>query len=235
MKTHLFILFFLSSTFNLFSQHRLTDDSFKIAQNSANQGDKNAQFILGMHYLSYSDKGIFQEKARKWLKRSADQGLKEAQYEYAKEIYREKTPKHDRVALEYFEKSARQGHYKSALQAAEMYYFGFGTLKFPNRAFNLFKLCAENGDAKAQYYTALMLFSGEGIEKNRTQAFIWCGKSSNQNFAPAQLLLAKMYMSGSGTSADYNKAAKLTMLAYENGETEAEIFWDSKQLWNYLK
>lgn len=232
-NTLIFLLILTSGT--LLAQHRLLENEFKIAQNSAKQGDKGAQLILGMHYLSLAQTASNKDKGRYWLKKSADQGLKEAQYEFAKEIYRDKKRETDKVALAYFEKSASQGHFPAALEAAQMYYFGFGTLKYPDRAYELFKICAENGKAKAQYYLAKMIYEGEGTEKDMIKAFQWCRKSSNQKYAPAQLLLARMYLNADGTNFDGKKAALLTKSAFESGEEEAQLIWDQKELWKYLE
>ncbi len=228
--------FFLLLVFSLATQaqHRLAGKQLEIAQNSAKQGDKGAQLILGLHYLSLAKTGDYKSKGRYWLRKSADQGLKEAQYEFAKEIYRDKNRETDKIALKYFEKSARQGHYPAALEAAQMYYFGFGTLRYPNKALDLFRICANKGNAKAQYFLAKMHYEGEGTAKNKIIAFKWCSKSSDQGYAPAQLLLAKMYLNADGTNFDGKKAALLTKSAFEKGEEEAQILWDKKELWRYV-
>ncbi|MEQ8520222.1 MAG: tetratricopeptide repeat protein [Cytophagales bacterium] len=229
-------VFFLLIIFShsLLSQHRLVGTQLEITQNRAKQGDKGAQLLLGLHYLSIANTGDYKAKGRYWLQKSADQGLKEGQYEYAKEIYRDKKRETDKIALTYFEKSAKQGHYPAALEAAQMYYFGFGTLRYPNKALDLFRICAEKGNAKAQYFLAKIYYEGEGTEKNKNIAFKWCSKSSDQGYAPAQLLLAKMYLNADGTIFDGKKAAILTKSAFEKGEEEAQILWDNKELWRYV-
>jgi hypothetical protein len=215
------------------AQNRLSGDELQSVLKAANQGDENAQYLAGMHYLSLSKTGNYQKSARKWLKRSADQGKPEAQYEFAKEMFRDRTRESDAIAFKYFEKASRQGHLESAVELAKMYYYGFGTLKYLNKAFDLFSIGANAGNAEAQYFASKMFLDGEGATIDEKQAFQWCKNSSDQNFKPAYLLLARMYYTGIGTPVNKVSAAELTKKAFGSGNPEAEKFWDENKLWKY--
>lgn len=217
----------------LLAQDRLSGAQLQKVLKAANYGDMHAQYLIGMHYLSLSKTGNYQKSARNWLKKSADQGKPEAQYEFAKEMFRDRTRESDAIAFKYFQKASQQGHLAAAVELAKMYYYGFGTLKYLNKAFDLFSIAANAGNAEAQYFAAKMFLDGEGSKIDINQAYQWCKSSSDQNFKPAYLLLAKMLYAGTGTQVNKVKAAELTKKAFESGDPDAEVFWDKNELWNY--
>ena len=70
------------------------------------------------------------------------------------------------AALEWFKKSAEQGHPAAQFQVGLRYYSGGGVPKDPQRAFELYRSAALQGHAKAQFSLGIMYTNGVHIEKD---------------------------------------------------------------------
>ncbi len=115
------------------------------------QGDKNAQFSLGLKY-KIGKEGIPQNniKAYEWYLKSAKQGHKRAQYNLGI-LYStgEGTPKNYKKARKWFLKAAKQNHEKAQYALGELYRLGKGVSENNIKAYTWFYIADKNGNPKA--------------------------------------------------------------------------------------
>ena len=116
----------------------------------AEQGDADAQNILGWMYDS--GKGVLQDykEAVKWYRKSAEQGNAEAQYNLGV-LYRngEGVTQDDKEAVKWYRKAAEQGHAKAQHNLGVMYVKGQGALQDDIYAHMWLNIAASNGHAYA--------------------------------------------------------------------------------------
>jgi len=92
---------------------------------------------------------------------------------------------------------------------------------------------AEKGAPQAQYNLAGMYAKGQGVKVDDGKAVYWYRKAANQGHPRAQYNLGVMYLLGTGVYQSYEDAKPWLQLSYENGIDEAEIIWNSHELWKY--
>jgi uncharacterized protein len=123
------------------------DADFDVCLKKAEEGNKGAQYTLGVMY--YFGKGVPQDykEAVKWYRLAAEQGYAHAQFnlglmysqgEGGAEDYKE--------AVKWFRKAAEQGIPKAQGSLGVMYYFGMGIKKNTNEARKWWRRAAEQGD-----------------------------------------------------------------------------------------
>ena len=106
MRKSLFILA-ISLLFPLFS---CAQESFESLKNKAQNGDLEAQYILGVRY--FDGEGVAQDKKQAlfWWRKAADQGLPEAQYSIGACYYNGNGVGQDKKqAVNWYRKAADQG------------------------------------------------------------------------------------------------------------------------------
>ena len=130
---------------NDFRWHEKAIEFYKIA---AEQGDVNAQYILGDAYKERQD----EEEAFKWYKISAEQGNTKAQYNlgwfYANGIGVEQD---EEEAIKWYKISAGQGNANAQYRLGYSYHWGEGDKQNDEQADQWYKKAAEQGHANAQY------------------------------------------------------------------------------------
>ncbi|MCB1075667.1 MAG: sel1 repeat family protein [Simkania sp.] len=122
--------------------------TFKDTEISALQGDKIAQYNMGVFY-SLGEEGVSQnyDRALKWYLLAADQGVKEAQTNLGI-AYREGrgVPRDYEKAFEYFLLAANQRGKIAQASLGYQYYYGYGIEKNFLEAFKWYTLAAEAGE-----------------------------------------------------------------------------------------
>jgi TPR repeat protein len=140
----------------------------------AAEGDSLAQYELAkifFHRPSEEDK----KEALEWLELAADQGLPEAQYDYAQILLKGEHGLAKDVAesLKWHTKAAKQGHARAQYQLGRWYDQGLPGI-LPQDAFkaSCWVLKAANlGRPVAQYAIAMRYLRGEGVEAvDKTEA-----------------------------------------------------------------
>ena len=186
------------------------DEAFPIIKNEAENGNPEAQYLLGeMYYYGYGTP-MDESKAVEWYNRSAENGCPNAQYQlgYLYENGIEVTEDED-IAREWYAKALKEyqnradkGDAESLYNLAGMYYWGSGITQDRIHAFDLYKLAAEKGNADANYQLGKMYRYGEGVEQNFTKSEEWYRAASEDFQREAELgnlnrqcQLARMYLS----------------------------------------
>jgi len=160
---------------------------------AAQQGDNEAQLRAGIILLGRAVEQSFAENhdaddARNqarlqaeglyWLRRAAEQGNPEAEYELARRLLRD-DPK---AALQWFERAANRDHDKAQFELGEMYRRGNGDPPGVNdlKAAKWYLLAAERGNSSAQAKIGEMFYSGTGTPEDFVKAYIWLNLAAAQ-------------------------------------------------------
>ncbi|MGV6988699.1 tetratricopeptide repeat protein [Testudinibacter sp. P80/BLE/0925] len=141
------------------------DQALNLAKPYAEQGDREAENLLGYLYQEAYNNPV---EAIKWNKRAAAQGHDVAQFNLGLNylnIYDYSS------ARKWFEKSAAQGHIAPPLTSLGLlYYYGDGVDRDYVKAADYFKRAVDRGDARGSYYLALCYLNSHGVKQNLAEA-----------------------------------------------------------------
>jgi len=196
--------------------------ALKILQPLAENGDPEAQKIMGIMY----DYGHGVEKdpqqALQWYIKAADQGNPDVQYHVgAKYFHGEGTNQDYAEAAKWWELAAAGGQVDAQFNLGLMYYRGMVKEKDDVKAGQLFRQAAEQGHGDAEYVLGLLYAFGQGVEKNYATALQWFRKASEQGVARAQFNMGVFYENGYGVDKDLDQARNWYERASAQGLDEA--------------
>ncbi len=197
----------------------------------ANQGDAEAQFILGRMYAKGQGVQRNDKKAVKWYQLVANQGIAEAQvrlgtmYEAGRGV-----PQDYKKAMELYERVAKQGNAEAQAKLGTMYAKGRGVPQNYKKAVEWYRLAADQGNAEAQVSLGVMYEYGQGVPQNYKEAVEWYRLATENVGAPgteafkhiAQTNLGVMYAKGRGVPQNYKEAVKWYRRAADKGFTDAQ-------------
>lgn len=188
----------------------LTGPQIRNLQQRAENGEPEAQFIIG---AAYRDGGPFlaqdDAEALKWFHKAADQGLPKAQTAlgYAHELGRG-VPRNYPEAARWYGEAARQGYAPADYNLGVLYLHGHGVARNESRAFELFSRAAREGVAMAQCALGFLYRDGRGVHRDIKQAFQFQRAAAEKGLAKAQNELGVMYLRGEGVRADRGEAVR---------------------------
>jgi TPR repeat protein len=157
--------------------------SFLTAKEKAEQGDKDAQYQLGLAYKT--GEGVTQDysNALKWFQKAAEQGYAGAQHNMGAMYYNGWGISQDYSKAFYWaSKAAKQGYAGAQYFMGVLYFIGEGLIQdYPN-ALKWFKKAAEQGHTEAQHNIGAMYYNGYGVSKDRNKAVSWLCKAAAQGY-----------------------------------------------------
>jgi len=135
------------------ASNELKQEGIKLLSRAAAPGPAEAQYQLGMHYLT----GNIVEKDQKqgifFYRMAAEQGHVEAQYSLGvRYVLGEGVTKDEYEAHRWFKNAANHGLAKAMHNLALTYLYGMGTEKQPKKADQWFRSAASNGISKSETY-----------------------------------------------------------------------------------
>jgi TPR repeat protein len=143
----------------------------------AGQGNRDAQYLLGL--MNYTGQGIPQnyKRALGWFEKSASQGHADAQYVLGAMYYTGKgTAKDEPRAVGWFRKAAEQGHAEAQYLLGMTYAYRAGGMpKDVVLAYMLWNLSAAGGNANAveQRTQVTKRMTPEQIDEGQTLSSNW--------------------------------------------------------------
>ena len=188
----------------------------------AEQGEAEAQRILGNRH--YNGQGVPQDykEAAKWYRKAAEQGDAEAQCRLGRMYQNGKGVSQDyKEAAKWYHKAAEQGNVKAQISLAIAYRNGDGVPQDHKKALYWFTKAAEQGNASGQWMLGSMYEFVQDISQDYKKAAKWYRKSAEQGNASGQYLLGSMYYTGQGVPQDYIRAYAWFNLAASQGNTDA--------------
>ena len=196
------------------------DKLIKRAQN----GDVDAQCVLGDYYLLYGAKvKQYYQEAVKWYQIAASKGDARAQnnlgtcYEYGNGIEKDLEE-----AVKWYIKAAEQGIVDAQYNIASCYAYGTGVELDINAAIKWYQKAAEQGDAKAQCRLGECYVNGTGVEPDINEAMKWYSKAAEQGEIIAQYNLGVCYTIENEGGQNKEEAVKWFQKAADNGNVFAQ-------------
>ncbi|GBC22536.1 kinase-like domain-containing protein [Rhizophagus irregularis DAOM 181602=DAOM 197198] len=155
-----------------------------------NQNNSNSIFLLGYFYYRGIETSKNRERAFNLFIIASEQDHIIAQY-FAGYCYFSGTIKNEKLAFEYFEKSANKNFSRGQSEIGYFYGHGIGVEKDYNEAFKLYKQLAEEGDLDGLAMLGYCYSYGIGTNINKQKAFELYQKSANLGDETAQYSIAK--------------------------------------------
>ena len=195
-------------------------ESFGKAQN----GDAEAQYLVGK---SYSDGwGVARDlvEASKWLRKAAEQGHAKAQTSLGLAYVEGRgVAGNYEEAQRWFRKSAAQGNAEAqGLSLGFDYLFTLVEARDCAEAAQKLRASAEGGNATAQTFLGYTYFEGKGVTNNYAEAVKWFRQAAEQGNTLARALLGIAYYEGKGVARNYDEAFKWSRGAAEQGHALAQ-------------
>jgi TPR repeat protein/cyclophilin family peptidyl-prolyl cis-trans isomerase/serine/threonine protein kinase len=191
---------------------------------AADQGNADAQMLLGLAYSTGVGVEENQAEAARWWRKSAEQGLAGSQYLMGV-AYSDGggVQEDDAEAFKWLQKAADQGDTNAEMALAYAYQLGTadGMNPEPAKAINWFRKAAEKGASDAQLQLGKAYQRGEGVIRNPEEAVAWYTKAADQGNAEAIYLLATVMHWGDGVDKNENEARKLFLQAADTCEQAA--------------
>jgi TPR repeat protein len=196
------------------SSSPLSIKSIGFLQKAAEQGNAQAQSILGACYLEGGGVTRNENEGAKWLTKAAEQGLSGAQLPLGVCYFNGVGVSKDaKEAVRWFTKAAEQGSPEAELILAKCYSQGTGTDANQIEANKWFAKAAEHGNPLAQCTLGARYSSGNGVTKDNKEAARLFAKAAEQGMPEAQFYLAGCYFSGLGVARNEEEAIKLLVKA----------------------
>ena len=174
----------------------------------AEQGDAQAQFILGVLYDS--GEGVAQDhaEAAKWFRLAAEQGLAQAQLSLGFLYYYggEGVAQDHAEAIKWLRLAAEQGLARAQFNLSILYYGGEGVAQDHAEAIKWLRLAAEQGLAQAQFNLGSLYYNGKRVAQDHAEAAKWFRLAAEQGLAQAQFNLGVLYYGGEGVAQNYSEA-----------------------------
>lgn len=149
-----------------------------------------------------------QAKRMEYLKKAAQQGHAEAQYQLGHCYYLGRGVEEDEAqAVQWYRKAAEQGYAPALASLAYCYSEGHGVKKNPAEAARWFQKLARQDTPEAWYWLGDCYENGSVVEEDEAQAVRWYRKAAEQGYAQAQDELGRCYLFGYGLKADAVRAA----------------------------
>ncbi len=196
---------------------------FTQLQTKAENGDPNAQLLLGDMYRVGDNVKQDYEKTAHWYRKAAEQGIAEAQFKLGVSYTTGRgVPQDYTKSAEWYRKAAEQGIAEAQHLLGLSYYNGQGVPQDYTKAAEWFRKAAEQGLAEAQYLLGVQYANGQGVPQDYTKSAEWYRKAAEQGDAVAQYNLGVLYDNGRGVPQDYKKGVKWYRKAAEQGYAKAQ-------------
>jgi TPR repeat protein len=189
---------------------------------AAKQNHADAQFNLGLMYIT--GRGVEQNhgQAVQWLELAAKKGHAEAQFHLGVMCAAgQGVEKNTIKAFEWFTKAADHGHTEAQIYLAQMYLEGNGVDQDIPLAIRMFQTLAAQNHTHAYFLLGTVYASGLEVQQDYVIAANWFQMAAEQGDSNAQFNLGVMYELGNGVTQDINRAIRWYHLAAQQGHVEA--------------
>ncbi len=187
---------------------------------SAQQGDANAQVLIGEKYEFGAGVPANVMMAIQWYGLAARQGHPDAQLYLGLQYERgEALRRNSAEAVTWLFKAAEQGQQEAQRLLAVIYLKDKGPRREFAKKIRGYRQGAERGNAAMQYCLGWVYAMGAGLPVNSTEALKWYLKSARQGHAKAGLALGSLYLEGKGTPANAQTALSWF---FKSAETDIE-------------
>ena len=195
--------------------------AFKEWKASADAGQAEAQFDLGVLYAQGLGVRRDLTEATKWYRKAANQGNAEAEFALGQMYLRGwGVPRDEADAMRWFQMANSVDSDGPPTDWTPV--AGYGVEKDSKQAAHWYRMAADKGHAEAQFNLAQLYASGDGVKKDDEQAARWVSASATQGYAPAMAELGQRYSEGRGVTQDNKRAYFWLTLAFLHGDKDVE-------------
>jgi TPR repeat protein len=188
-------------------------------QDSAERGDREAMFRLGVMYAS--GRGVAEDdtRAAEWYRKAADKGDSRAMVHLAAmHTAGDGVRRDEDDARRWYQKAAEQGNTRAMTALGARCATGVGTARDDAAAVRWYTKAADAGDAHAMFLLGSMHARGRGTDRSQHAAFAWYLKAANAGSARAMTAVGAACATGSGTTANAIESVRWFARAAEAGD-----------------
>jgi len=192
-------------------------------RDAADQEYAEAQFNLGLMFMSGRGMAQSDEEAVQWYRKAADQGHAQAQY-FLGLMFKggRGVAQSDEEAVQWYRKAADQGFAEAQYKLGLMFVEGRGVAQSDEKAVQWYRKAADQGDAGAQHNVGMMFFHGRGVAQSDVEAARWYRTAADQGDAGAQCNLGLMFEEGRGVAQSDEEAFQWYRKAADQGFARAQ-------------
>ncbi|MFZ1963900.1 MAG: lysozyme inhibitor LprI family protein [Roseiarcus sp.] len=213
--------------------------ALQLLQPLADQGDPNAQELVGE--MNEHGWGIAADgaEALKWYRKAADQGDVLAQNSLGfLYLTGSGVTKNGAEALKWYRKAADQGNAEAQFNLGQIYGSGdAGAAKDTTEAAKWHRKAADQGYAFAQYFLGVDYAEGRGMPKDDAEALKWYRKAADQGLTAAKAALAQLTADEATKNAvaapspnDFSKVKVTQFLCHEGFGDQSILRIDSNSV-----
>jgi len=197
------------------------ESQFESVKKAAEAGDAHAQYSLGADFYIPGEGGADKDyaEAKKWLEKSASQGVTDAYYPlgvlYSFGFGVEKDHK---KAVEYYKKAGAARSGSAYFNLAETYRQGLLDKKDDKQAIKYYKLASTAGNRKASEIAGWYYETGTAVRQNYTTALSYYRNAAEANLPSSQGAIGRFYDDGLGVKENNKKALEWYKKAADNGD-----------------
>lgn len=181
-------------------------------------------FLTGLLLLGLLRGQAGQADQMEALTARAEAGDATAQFQLGRAYYRgTDTPKDEKAALAWIEKSAAQGNVDAITSMGFFHAQGIGVEKSEAKAIEWFRKGAEKGSATCKLNLGLLLRQGKTIQTSSDESLRLMHEAADAGSVEAQSYLGQLYFMGDRyLKPDYAKAKPYALKAAEAGDPAAQ-------------
>jgi TPR repeat protein len=169
------------------------DDQLEKTKRLAEQGNADAQALLGAMYHDGRGVSVDYQEAMKWLLKSAEQGDADAQTLLGAMYHDGRGVSVDfKEAMKWFLKSAEQGDTDAQFLLGRMNYHGRGVSVDYQEAMKWYLKSAEQGHDGAQFFLGAMYMQGKGVPVDKVEGYVWTSLAAAQGNTDAKKVIEFM-------------------------------------------
>ena len=206
-----------------FKRSNRQDQATSLLTKESKKGCKHSQLSLGIEYMTGSNMPANKNKAIKYLKLAARQGVVKANT-YLAEIYfkDQENQLSYKKAFDYCAVASNGGDFNAQFLFGQMYYhFETPNPKNQSKALELYTSAASNGHISANFALGNLYFEAIYIERDLKKSFQHYKIAADQGHPDAQFFMGVAYLEGYGVDKDIPKAISLWFQSAHNGCEEA--------------
>lgn len=197
--------------------------AYHILMRSANEGNPQAQFLIGKMYMLGLGVSVDYTEAMSWYKKSANAGYAFA-YNNIGAMYMQGwgIPRDASEAMKWYLKAAEKGVAVAQTNIGSLYRTGDGIEKDCSEAIKWYTKAANLGHTPALIILGIIYEEGDCVDKNSEIAFNYYQKAAELGDAIGMTNLGICYRTGSGTKKDFQKALEYLSKAADMSEPKAQ-------------
>lgn len=201
---------------------RKREITFKYLKISADQGDTEAQYMIGYCYEKGEGVEPSWSQASKYYRLAAEKGSYVAQYLLGN-LYKWGlgVEQSKEESLKYYELSADQEYGPALIEVAD--YYDSEEVQNYKKAFEYYKKAADQGYAEAQCDVGFHYKYGDGVDIDISKAIYYYQLAADQGDSRALCNLAKCYEAGTGVPKSSEEAFKYFKKAADQGSARGQF------------